>query len=213
MISKIIITNNPEEALIDHFQLEITKPNRDVIVLESEKSLGIDQVKANLVHTRTKPVEDLKYIIIPQAQTLTPIAQNALLKPLEESPPYIQFVLITPQLELLLDTIVSRSRVIYHQSSSVISTTADNNLVKELSTATISEKLALAQSYSADRTQALSSIEQLIFHYRKLLYQQPLKHLSDELKTLVFCHQALLANTHPQLTLEHAFLSLHSTRV
>ncbi len=50
----------------------------------------------------------VKIFIIHDAEKMLPASSNALLKILEEPPPYTYFILLTSQVELLLPTIISR---------------------------------------------------------------------------------------------------------
>lgn len=53
-----------------------------------------------------------KVVVVPQAHRLNGNSQNALLKTLEEPPPHLIFILITPTHTALLPTIVSRSTLV-----------------------------------------------------------------------------------------------------
>lgn len=87
----------------------------DVIYVSTEKkTIGVDEVREQILET----VELLPYAfpkkiyVIPNAHTLTPQAQNALLKTLEEPPEYAQFILLAQSTEPLLQTILSRAVVL-----------------------------------------------------------------------------------------------------
>jgi len=86
----------------------------DVEYLEPQgKSLKIEQIRALEAKLRFVPLEaERRLILIPQAEALTREAANALLKSLEEPPPYTLFVLLAVSTDVLLPTIVSRSQVI-----------------------------------------------------------------------------------------------------
>jgi len=209
MIPLLIITANPEKSIHKECGLDPSQLSPDLIYFTSTTSIGINDIKKALTLTHTKPLSlPLKYLIFPKADTITPVAQNALLKSLEESPVYLQYILCTPQLETLLDTIISRCRIIYHQNPSQTSNNPElAPLIINLKTATISQKIALAQTYSKTRDQALILIHDLITHYRHRLHQNPQFLYAEVLKKLASCHTALKANTHPTLTLEHLLLT------
>ena len=84
----------------------------DIIFIRHEKagSIGVDEIREQLVNDiEIKPYEsEHKVYIIPEAQLLTPQAQNAMLKTLEEPPEYGCIMLVTDNKELLLPTISSR---------------------------------------------------------------------------------------------------------
>ncbi len=84
----------------------------DIVYLHHEKpnSIGIDDVREGIIDTVfIKPYSARhKIYIIEEAEKLTPQAQNALLKTIEEPPEYAVFLILTSQPEALLPTILSR---------------------------------------------------------------------------------------------------------
>lgn len=94
--------------------LSDTHPDLHTIVPEKgKKSIGIDVMRDTIAQVGVKSFEaGTKAMLIPQAELMTPQAQNCLLKTLEEPPENTVFFLITEQPGSLLPTIVSRCRVI-----------------------------------------------------------------------------------------------------
>jgi len=88
----------------------------DVFLLVPEKedaSIKIDQVREVIKNISLKAYEARKKVyIIDDAHLMTPEAQNALLKTLEEPPSDSVLILITDNMESLFSTIVSRSQVV-----------------------------------------------------------------------------------------------------
>ena len=82
----------------------------DVRVLKPEKkSLGVEEIRDLIDYLSMSPYEGGKHIaIIEQADRMTPSAQNALLKTLENPPGEVQFFLIADAEGGLLPTIRSR---------------------------------------------------------------------------------------------------------
>jgi len=86
----------------------------DAIVLtvnhEKPQSISVEEIRRELIDTiGMRPVGcTRKVYLIPDAQLMTPGAQNALLKTLEEPPEYARIVLITDNAQSLLETIRSR---------------------------------------------------------------------------------------------------------
>jgi DNA polymerase-3 subunit gamma/tau len=70
----------------------------DVIELDAASNRGIDNIK-KIIEDAVWPPTELKYkiYIIDEAHQLTPEAINALLKILEEPPPYLKFILCTTE--------------------------------------------------------------------------------------------------------------------
>ena len=84
----------------------------DVITIDDpeKKSVPVDLVREACSDIYIRPNEGAKKIyIFPRAQDMRVEAQNAMLKSLEEPPPYGVFILITDNPEKLLTTIRSRS--------------------------------------------------------------------------------------------------------
>ena len=84
----------------------------DIIRVTHEKpnSISVDDIRTQVNNTvDIKPYQGpYKVYIIPQADLMTPQAQNALLKTIEEPPEYAVFLLLTENAETLLATINSR---------------------------------------------------------------------------------------------------------
>ncbi|MHC1685988.1 MAG: DNA polymerase III subunit delta' [Clostridiaceae bacterium] len=85
----------------------------DIINWRSDKaSIGVDKIRELVVEINKKPYEqDKKVIIVYNAETMTPQAQNAFLKTIEEPPKGVSIFLLCENLEALLDTIKSRCQI------------------------------------------------------------------------------------------------------
>lgn len=85
----------------------------DIINYITKKaSFGVDEVRIIIEEVNKKPYEgDKKVIIIHQGDRLTKQAQNALLKTIEEPPKGVYIIILSESLELMLDTIKSRSQI------------------------------------------------------------------------------------------------------
>ena len=96
-----------------HSCRQVTSRNHpDIIYVTHEKpnSIGVDDIRSQLVgDVMIKPYNGkYKIYIVEEAEKMTPQAQNALLKTLEEPPAYAVILLLTTNASLLLDTIRSR---------------------------------------------------------------------------------------------------------
>lgn len=84
----------------------------DIIRVTHEKpnSISVDDIRTQVNNTvDIKPYQGpYKVYIIPQADMMTPQAQNAILKTIEEPPSYAVFLLLTENAETLLPTLNSR---------------------------------------------------------------------------------------------------------
>lgn len=100
----------------------------DIIEMDAASNRGIDDIKDLIEHTKYKPTSALyKVFIIDEVHMLTTQAFNALLKTLEEPPPFVKFILATTDPLKLPATILSRTQ---HFRFKKIS---DKNIVHHLS--------------------------------------------------------------------------------
>jgi len=86
--------------------------NLKVIATENSQQIKIDQIRSVLDFLSLSSYNQNRVIIIDQAQDLNPQAANSLLKTLEEPFENVFFILVTPDVRLLMATIRSRAQVI-----------------------------------------------------------------------------------------------------
>jgi len=109
-----MITDNIKSIIVESATGHCPLKFDDAVVLTINharpKSISIDEIREGLIDTiGTRPVGCThKVYLIPDAQLMTPSAQNALLKTLEEPPEYARIVLITDNSQSLLETVRSR---------------------------------------------------------------------------------------------------------
>jgi len=82
----------------------------DVLEIDGASNRGIDEVRAIRDNVRSRPSARSRYkiYIIDEVHMLTPQAFNALLKTLEEPPPYVKFIFATTEAQKIPITILSR---------------------------------------------------------------------------------------------------------
>jgi DNA polymerase-3 subunit gamma/tau len=81
----------------------------DVIEIDGASNRGIDEIRTLRENVKFSPLSGrTKIYIIDEVHMLTPEAFNALLKTLEEPPPYVKFIFATTRPEKVLPTILSR---------------------------------------------------------------------------------------------------------
>lgn len=170
-----------------------------------------------------KPIKSKnKLVIIEDAQLLTPEAQNALLKILEEPPAHTLIFLGTDTQEALLPTILSRCQlIVLEEESKQLSEKTIEELkgfIQNFPELSINERLKEAEQLAKDKEKALTWIENLILVLREKL----LKNYSSEtfdtndtldtpgtLKKLQSLHTLLkTTNVNPRFAIEHTLLSL-----
>lgn len=94
----------------------LSKNQPDIIYVSHEKpnSIGVDDIRAQVNNdVAIKPYSSKhKVYIINEAEKMTPQAQNAILKTLEEPPAYAVIILLVSNINTLLPTILSRCVVL-----------------------------------------------------------------------------------------------------
>lgn len=104
------------------------KNHPDIIYIHHEKpnSISVDEIRDQLVNdVEIKPYQGpYKIYVVQDAERMTPQAQNALLKTIEEPPAYAVVLLLTSNAEELLPTIKSRCVTLHLKALS-------DDLVKE----------------------------------------------------------------------------------
>lgn len=101
----------------DSCKKALSKNHPDIIWVYHEKpnSISVEEVRTQVINdVAIKPYQGpYKIYLIPDAEKMTPQAQNALLKTIEEPPAYAVIMLLTSNVDALLPTIVSRCVTLY----------------------------------------------------------------------------------------------------
>lgn len=94
-----------------------SKTNPDIIYIEKpsdRKTIGVEPIRALNDDVAIRPFYSKKKVyIINEGDILTPEAQNAFLKTLEEPPEYAVFIIIVENSSVLLQTVLSRAALIH----------------------------------------------------------------------------------------------------
>lgn len=204
-------------------QLDITIIEKEPDSKTTSQSIGIETVKLIQKKLYFKPIKSTnKLIVIEDAQLLTPEAQNALLKVLEEPPANTFIILGSESKEMLLPTILSRCQIIelVEEHKKISEKTMDELqvFIQNLPTSSIGEKLKLAEQLAKNKDKAIDWLENLILIIReKLLHNystdtfdtgKPIV-LVYTLKKLQYLHTLLkTTNVNPRIAIEHTLLSL-----
>lgn len=194
---------------------DITVIERDLSAKQVPQSIGIEEIKKIQKKLFLKPVNSQqKAVIIEDAHLLTPEAQNALLKVLEEPPANTLIFLNTENKEMLLPTIHSRCKVIQLEETAKTLTPKEteeiSDFLNRLSTISIGERMKIAETKAKDKYTALTWIQNVILLKR----EQLLKH-SDDLDGIITLRQfqnlytlIKTTNTNARLAIENALLQL-----
>lgn len=140
----------------------------DHLLLKTDnKTLGVDDIRrGNAFFEKTAQLGKVKTILIPQAQTMTVAAANALLKTLEEPTANSYIVLITEDLDSLLPTIVSRCALY------VIRPIIGEALLAQLNVSNDGNILGSNSSIVSDKANVYVNLSQLPELTDKAIYQE-----------------------------------------
>ena len=176
-----------------------THPDLIRVTHEKPNSISVDEIREQLCQEAViRPFSGKKRIfIVPEAEKMTPQAQNALLKTIEEPPEYVVILLLTESDEALLETI--RSRCVRLKTRPV----ADELLLRELlSRDGISEEdAALAVSFARGVPgKAFEMASSGEFRERCELYRKTLEELPGGSISRMFDAAAAVREADPGLT-------------
>lgn len=226
-MTSFIITGNTEKEQMEKAHslcrdlkidpLDITT----VTLLEKEgvvaKSLGVEVVKLMQEKIFFKPLRgENKAVIIPLSHLLTPPAQNALLKLLEEPPLSTYIFLLTDDKDALLPTVCSRCQIITLENKTItIDTHEKEELVKEwgrYTQSSVGQALKTAEQLAKDKDGTLTFFVKLTpIIKEKLTSSDPQEavQVAQQLQSLQDTYTTLRrTNANPRLVLEHLFLNL-----
>lgn len=117
MLAKIFISplTLRQEQIGGFLKLGNTKnPSPDLLLITQEEKLGVEIARKIKEHFNYKPLlQKGRICILESADNLTPEAQNALLKTIEELPEYGQLILGATSENSFLPTILSRCEIVY----------------------------------------------------------------------------------------------------
>ncbi len=195
----------------------------DVFYYPKEKQLVVENANEIIDNLYLTPLEfKNKYYVVKNIDNATIIAQNKLLKSLEEPPHYARFILLSTNIDGVLNTIKSRATKIYLPSVSdnvfneIIESVKENEfkitnehvlLAKELS----QKKLGKFFEYinNTKLTEIFNLCESLLSSYSKssqiLNYSSKIINLKNNTKMFfevlnVFLRDVLVFKTNPQFT-------------
>ncbi|HYK08388.1 MAG TPA: hypothetical protein VEW42_02725 [Candidatus Eisenbacteria bacterium] len=218
MHSFIIISadENKRKEYIDIFctQKEIGKFDKKIFTSE-DASFGIALVRDVQNAAFLKPSQSKeKALILENAQTITPEAQNALLKLLEEPPNNTYIFLSCTTDAYFLPTILSRCKTIALESK--VNTLSEDSIVRytgildSLMSGSVSEKLVLAEKLAAKKESLPREITDLLLLLREKMLEDTANRAYPVLIENLQKARSLLETTNvsPRIILEHIFLEL-----
>jgi hypothetical protein len=206
--SIILISPDPEAYLSRHHQLDPHSDHPDIYRIKPEKSTGIEAVRQAISYAARPPLSGpTKYLIFYQGDSLTPAAQNALLKILEEPPAYLAIFITAARLSSFIDTVISRCQVVYEQPD-LIPADSNTGLLAELRALPPCQRLRLIPGSSKAAADAGTWIAGLLVMARYQHRQQPTAATLQNLSLISDCRHALEKNANPTIIVADTLLQL-----
>ena len=214
MQSFIIISKNREKAreFVKKMADESKISKFDIYSYETEKAVGIGDVKSLSKQIFLKPMQGTKKMVVLEAFFgMTIDSQNAFLKVLEE-PPLSTTIVILASSNFFLPTILSRCKLIELDREMDFEKDEEKNLLEileNLKSTGVGEKLKLAQDLAKDKEQALIFLEKLIIVARNEMVKREELQFKDYLKVLQKYYKEISkSNVNLRLGLENLFLEI-----
>ena len=202
LIKGHIIISSDIEAEATRLQSEL-KPFRVVKFVVTDESFKIEHAKAVLAESYICESQT-KYIIL-GASDLTDVAQNSLLKLLEEPPRNIEFIIISPTKSNLLPTVRSRLPILKVD-------TQHNKIRVELNLARLDYKevFAFLKENSRIKKEEAKELVESLFHRATVVDMLILSPL--QLENFDKAYRLLTLNSRPQSVLAMLLMSFARDR-
>ncbi len=222
MQAYILITTAPTELknLTAVLNISGAAISDSIELLLTDSSIGVNEIRSFIDQLRLSPTAgQIRLGVIRSAQTLTPEAQNALLKSLEEPPPRVIIVLETSTVTALLPTVLSRCQIITDTTSTSVSetVTSEPNILSLLPLS-VGERLAATENIGQSKQEVTTWMEAAQHDIHSALLSaygvhqtrqstvSPF-HIADIGKKLLKAYTYLQANVTPRLVLDSIFLT------
>lgn len=208
MQPKVFVSNNRDERDGKVWEtLEksgIMKDNPEILILEEDK-IGIAQIKQLIKHLATKPFgQTPKSAVILNGNNISPDAQNALLKTLEEVPGESVILIGVDAENKLLSTVLSRCQIT--NLASLASHLKGGNVnIEELINSSLEERFEVVEKAS-DKEQLLNDLTET-YRQKVLSEEVPSEFLEELLQAQIWKE----SNVNVRTILEYLMLKLKSS--
>ena len=167
MIAKVFVIPDSKKRIsvlqeeLKKLKLKVAHP--DVLYIDSEQKTGIEQSRNIKDFFQLKPFQAKgRAVVVEDISGITPEAQNALLKLLEEPPLEAIILLGTPYIHHLLPTVLSRVQVVHDevesQDEEILKRVQDDvNVVEKILTANTEERFKIVEK-TTDKKSLLQNI-------------------------------------------------------
>lgn len=177
----------------------------DLLWIDESPSIRIETIRDCIAWTHTKPyARPIKTIVVIGADRMTPQAQHAFLKTLEEPPNLLQIILTTSNEYGLLDTVKSRCRIVR-----VWETSRTGHLPNIfMSPQTYTEAIMLAEQIGKDKESAIAWCSEQICLLRDQNINHPSPEFTEKLSHISAALRRVKKNVNVKLALESMFFAM-----
>lgn len=186
----------------------------DINLQAFEKAMGIEDVRNIQKSILLKPFKGkTKAVIIEAYENITPEAQNAMLKILEEPPANTIIIISVSKKELMLPTILSRCKIIALKEKEEPTANQDiakfNGILNIIFNGDVGDKLKIAQDVAKNKEEAVWLEKMTIFVREKMIEEYNESKYLMFLKSLQKTYMAIKStNVSKRAALENLFLSI-----
>ncbi len=195
----LIVGNNPR----DHIKSRIAAWNISPWDIHRATGTGIADIRTFCRDLSLVPRGKQQVGIIEHMELLTPEAQNALLKTLEEPPANTYIIGTTHMPEALLPTVRSRMSVVTLPDTAGKSDTA---ILQTLLSESPGKRLSTLEPFLATRDDAKQFIASLLIAAHEELLKHPSSRLTKLIRQLLAAESQLLVNVNQKLVVDNAVL-------
>jgi len=201
----LIIESDKENLISSYLSEKYLLQNVVGEVRPENGTINLSSIKYLIDRAKFSPGQKTVVFIIYDGQAVTPAGQNALLKTLEESKPEQQFVITTKNHHLLLETIVSRCRVVSLKGAG--ETPANPDLMKQF----VSWLETGGSALSGTETLLNDNPKDFLARITSCLSQAnrhlPTRKRLKIIALALICQTDLEKNINPRLALDHFLLA------
>ncbi len=178
MIAKVFVIPDSKKRIsvlqeeLKKLKLKVAHP--DVLYIDSEQKTGIEQSRNIKDFFQLKPFQAKgRAVVVEDISGITPEAQNALLKLLEEPPVEAIILLGTPYIHHLLPTVLSRVQVVHETldpgSEPRMTNSKDEELIENILTGTVEERFKIVEK----TTDKKDLLQKLLLYTEKRIARDP----------------------------------------
>ena len=203
-------THDGRSREIEKRIVELKISQWDIIRLPDLPAIGIGDIRDFQRYIHLAPQNSpAKAGVLTAIDRLTPEAQNALLKTLEEPPPKTYLLAETEYPETLLPTILSRFSLVNLGATipAAVDEKINADFIEKLFSGSPGQRIQIVDPFLATRADAETFVTSLIQTAQKELLKHPSKKLTILIRNLLTAKSQLSVNVNPKLVVDNAILT------